>query len=59
MSDGCGAKFECVIVSEKFEGVQLLERHRMVNNLLPMDEIHALQMKTWTPAQHAKKVASG
>lgn len=29
VSDGCGAKFEAIIVSDKFEGVALLERHRM------------------------------
>lgn len=28
ISDGCGAKFNAVIVSPKFEGKALLERHR-------------------------------
>lgn len=27
-SDGCGAKFSVVIVSDKFEGKPLLQRHR-------------------------------
>ncbi|KDR23769.1 BolA-like protein 2 [Zootermopsis nevadensis] len=27
-SDGCGAKFSVLIVSEKFEGKPLLQRHR-------------------------------
>ncbi|KAI4454391.1 dolichyl glycosyltransferase [Holotrichia oblita] len=27
-SDGCGGKFSCVIVSDKFEGKTLLQRHR-------------------------------
>ncbi|KAF5294906.1 hypothetical protein FQR65_LT10704 [Abscondita terminalis] len=33
-SDGCGGKFSCIIVSEKFEGKPLLSRHRIVNNVL-------------------------
>jgi len=28
MSDGCGAKFDCLIVSSQFEGKPLLQRHR-------------------------------
>jgi len=27
-SDGCGAKFSVIIVSDKFEGKPLLQRHR-------------------------------
>jgi len=27
-SDGCGAKFSVIIVSEKFDGKPLLQRHR-------------------------------
>ena len=30
LSDGCGMKFSCVIVSSKFEGKPLLQRHRQV-----------------------------
>jgi stress-induced morphogen len=33
-SDGCGGKFDAVIVSKKFEGIGLLARHRMVNEIL-------------------------
>ena len=56
-SDGCGSKFECVIVSEKFDAVPLLQRQRMVNEVIgdDMKEIHAFSMKTWTPAQHEAK----
>ena len=41
------------IASAKFEGVPLLERHRMVNDALreEMKQIHALSLKTWTPEQ--------
>lgn len=50
-------KFVAIVVSEKFDGVALLERHRMVNDALKalMPRIHAFQMKTWTPAQFEKK----
>jgi stress-induced morphogen len=47
---GCeGGKFSCIIVSPKFDGVALLERHRMINEILKeeMKTIHALSMKTW------------
>ena len=54
-SDGCGGKFECVIVSAKFEGLPLLKRHRMVNGVLEdeMKTIHAFTQKTLTPQQFA------
>jgi stress-induced morphogen len=49
-SDGCGSKFNAIIVSSKFEGVGLLDRQRMVNDLIAdeMKVIHAFTMKTWT-----------
>ena len=52
-------QFEAIIVSERFEGVALLERHKMVNEIIAeeMEHIHAFSMKCWTPAQHAKKMA--
>ena len=34
LSDGCGGKFDAVIVTKKFEGKPLLARHRMVNAVL-------------------------
>ncbi|OWF42251.1 uncharacterized bolA-like protein C8C9.11 [Mizuhopecten yessoensis] len=56
MSDGCGSKFDAVIVSPQFEGKQLLARHRLVNNTLAdeMKVIHAFTMKTYTPEQWEK-----
>ncbi|OAY85743.1 Protein BOLA2 [Ananas comosus] len=50
-SGGCGASFDIEIVSEKFEGKRLLERHRMVNNALAeqMKHIHALSIKKASP----------
>ena len=54
---GCGAKFFVCVVSATFQGMGLLDRQRMVNDALKeeMNSIHALQMKTWTPAQYEKK----
>ena len=58
-SDGCGSKFEAIVVAESFDGVKLLERQRMVNAVIEeeMKTIHAFSMKTWTPAQHEAKMA--
>ncbi|PWZ34305.1 Protein BOLA2 [Zea mays] len=36
-SGGCGASYEIEVVSEKFEGKRLLERHRMVSVHVCMD----------------------
>lgn len=56
-SDGCGAKFTAVIVSNKFEGKPLLQRHRLVNTVLAeeLKEIHAFSQKTLTPEQWEKE----
>lgn len=42
-SDGCGQSFECIIVSNDFEGKSVLQRHRMVNEALKeqISKIHA------------------
>ncbi len=58
---GCegGAKVEVTVVSDAFEGKPLLKRHRAVNELfaeeLASNEIHALTVKAWTPAQYEEK----
>jgi stress-induced morphogen len=56
LSDGCGAKFSCVVVTKRFDGVALLQRHRMVNAALEeeMKSIHAMNLKTLTPEQWQK-----
>ena len=33
-SDGCGAKFLCIIVSSEFNDMKLLDRQRKVNDIL-------------------------
>ena len=47
-----GYKLELIVMSPNFDGVPLLKRHRMVNDVMKeeMNRIHALTMKTWTPA---------
>ena len=60
LSDGCGAKFSVVIVSDKFEGKPLLAQHRMVNDCLveELKTIHAITIKTMKPAQWEKQKAT-
>ncbi|XP_065092299.1 bolA-like protein 2 [Ochlerotatus camptorhynchus] len=54
-SDGCGGKFNAVIVSSQFQGKPLLQRHRLVNAALAeeLKTIHAFSQKTYTPEQWA------
>uniref|UniRef100_T1GYV4 BolA-like protein 2 n=1 Tax=Megaselia scalaris TaxID=36166 RepID=T1GYV4_MEGSC len=56
-SDGCGGKFHVVIVSEKFKGKPLLQRHRLVNSALveELKTIHAFSQKTYTPEEWEKE----
>jgi len=56
-SGGCGQKFSVEIVSSKFEGMALLDRHRLVNETLKqqLKDIHALTMKTLTPQQYEQR----
>jgi len=51
------AKLELIVVSDQFEGVPLLQRHRKVNTALEeyMPQIHALTIKAWTPTQYETK----
>lgn len=59
-SSGCGESFDLVIVSDDFNGMNLLERQRRVNTILKdlMKEIHALTMKTWTLQEYNSKQLS-
>jgi len=56
VSDGCGAKFVSTIVSSKFEGLSLIQQHRLVNDTIAdeMKTIHSFRMKTLTPAKFAQ-----
>lgn len=57
---GGGGHFSLVVVSPQFEDVNLIDRVRMVYTALDEQinkepkEIHALQIKTYTPEQWSK-----
>lgn len=53
---GDGHHFEALIVAPEFEGLRLIARHQRVYRALGermRAEIHALSMKTLTPAEYA------
>jgi acid stress-induced BolA-like protein IbaG/YrbA len=55
---GGGDHFEAVVISESFEGKTLVERHQAVYNALGdvmRARVHALTLKTLTPAQQANR----
>jgi acid stress-induced BolA-like protein IbaG/YrbA len=57
---GDGQHFEAVIVSKLFDGKRPVQRHQLVYRALGdrmREEIHALSMKTLTPAEFAAKSA--
>uniref|UniRef100_A0A673VHN3 BolA family member 2 n=1 Tax=Suricata suricatta TaxID=37032 RepID=A0A673VHN3_SURSU len=51
----CISSFQFVVVSAKFKGKLLLQRHRLVNMNLAEEllHIHAFEQKLWTPGQWA------
>ena len=55
--DGDGRHWQAIIVSPEFEGRRLIQRHQRVYATLGArmhtDEVHALSMKTFTPAEWA------
>jgi BolA protein len=49
-----GGHYHVVIVSEKFEGLSLLDQHRLVNDAVAElfgERIHALGLKTSAPSR--------
>ncbi len=54
---GDGRHWNAVVVSTAFEGLRLIARHQKVYATLGQkmhtDEVHALSMKTFTPAEWA------
>ena len=59
--EGDGRHWYATIVSPEFEGKRLVQRQRLVyatlGNRMQTDEVHALSMKTFTPAEWAKSQA--
>ena len=55
---GAESHFKVTVVSDHFEGKNLLKRHRMLNETLAEElagPIHALAMHTLTPAEWIEK----
>jgi acid stress-induced BolA-like protein IbaG/YrbA len=57
--EGDGRHWYATIVSKEFEGRRLIQRHQLVYATLGQkmhtDEVHALSMKTYTPAEWAEQ----
>jgi len=57
--EGDGRHWYATIVSPEFEGKRSIQRHQRVYATLGAkmhtDEVHALSMKTWTPAEWAAR----
>jgi len=60
VSGGCGQAYDVVIVSDAFEGVPALKRHRLVNESLKeqIAKLHAFSQHPMTPAQYAARSQS-
>jgi BolA protein len=55
---GSESQFKVVLVSETFEGMRLIARHKQVNRILSQElanDIHALAMHTYTEKEWRKK----
>ncbi|MFM9900975.1 MAG: BolA family protein [Polaromonas sp.] len=59
---GDGRHWYATIVSPSFEGQRLIQRHQKVyaalGGRIQTDEVHALSMKTYTPAEWAVHAAN-
>ena len=57
--EGDGRHWYATLVSSEFEGLRLIKRHQRVYATLGQkmhtDEVHALSMKTYTPAEWAQQ----
>lgn len=51
--DGSESHFKITVASDRFDGLTLIKRHRLMNALLKdeLDQIHALALHTLTPEQ--------
>lgn len=54
-----GDHFDVVVVSDRFRGASLVDRHRMVYAALGdamQGPVHALTIRAWTPAERDERV---
>lgn len=59
---GSESHFNVTVVSEKFDGMMRVERHRRIHELLDGElkgGLHALTLTLMTPAEFEKKVGAG
>ena len=60
--EGDGRHWYATLVSAEFEGLRLIKRHQRVYATLGQkmhtDEVHALSMKTYTPAEWTQQGGS-
>ena len=57
-SRGTGDHFSLIVISDDFEKISLIERHRMIYGLFKQEitqEIHALQIQTYTVSEWKQK----
>ncbi len=56
---GTADHYQVTVISPAFEGKSMIDQHRMVKGVFEKDiasgEVHALSLKTFTPAQWAAK----
>lgn len=57
VAPGAESHFKVTIVSEQFEGLMLIKRHRLVNKVLEQElqQIHALALHTMTASEWEEK----
>jgi len=57
--EGDGRHWQALVVSPEFEGLRAIRRHQRVyatlGSRMHTDEVHALSMKTYTPAEWAQQ----
>jgi len=60
--EGDGRHWQALVVSPEFEGLRAIRRHQRVyatlGSRMHTDEVHALSMKTFTPAEWAQALRS-
>ena len=55
---GSGDHFSVIVISDKFQGISLVDRHRMIYSIFKDEiskEIHAMQIKTYTSKEWCDK----
>ncbi len=59
LPQGADCNFSIAVISPAFEGMKLLARQQLVlaafESVLRTGELHALSVKTWTPAEAAEQ----